>query len=679
MELVDLETGGAADFEPAALQALFSVVSVRRALLRVQARVRGIRARELVRGMRMQRTLDSREIQEAALTMLDMRHVSSGTVLFEQGALADDGMCMIVRGTCDATVDGRVVNTMEAGQYFGEMALLQHADARARGEARAGGRAAPAPTPTRSAGVAAATDCLLGCLPNDAFHALCEQCPSFAEMLRTPPRQYVYSSGAGGGAPARSSHSATAAGAAATEEEEEEAPHVNTQQFGAWLDNLGRMVVKTHVDTQQFGAGAAFSRARGRLRAGHGLVRAKKRGDGGGGGGSSSSSSSSSSRRHELLVAILMIACYLAFSYLYYGAGGEGGEKEAGTGKPWSKTDCIYFAITTITTVGYGDLAPRSDRAKLVTVLFVFFGFMGMGVALGRIVEYFIELEEVFRRRAAARLMAETERVQGRLAAAKSLATAVAAQGARGAGGQLKKAKSLKIPGKKALKGLHAATGATGAKALSLVRQASYKAVKANKHLAGNLRGAASKIGLDKGLGLAISGVSTTTALVRCLVPLLVYLALGLVMGHFEDWGALDSIYVAAITMSCVGFGDLSPQTQQGRTFAIFYVPFGIGVLMNTVGNLARLFVSSGRTHAESLPVTVLQEMDADGGGEITQVAFLRYMLRTMDKVDNETLDLLCAQFRAACKAQPGSPDVISLACLSEAGLEVPMLVDNVS
>ena len=103
MELVDLETGGAADFEPAALQALFSVVSVRRALLRVQARVRGIRARELVRGMRMQRTLDSREIQEAALTMLDMRHVSSGTVLFEQGALADDGMCMIVRGTCDAS------------------------------------------------------------------------------------------------------------------------------------------------------------------------------------------------------------------------------------------------------------------------------------------------------------------------------------------------------------------------------------------------------------------------------------------------------------------------------------------------------------------------------------------------------------------------------------------------
>ena len=131
--------------------------------------------------------------------------------------------------------------------------------------------------------------------------------------------------------------------------------------------------------------------------------------------------------------------------------------------------------------------------------------------------------------------------------------------------------------------------------------------------------------------------------------------------------------------MSCVGFGDLSPQTQQGRTFAIFYVPFGIGVLMNTVGNLARLFVSSGRTHAESPPITVLQEMDADGGGEITQVAFLRYMLRTMDKVDNETLDLLCAQFRAACKAQPGSLDVISLACLSEAGLEVPMLVDDVS
>ena len=53
--------------------------------------------------------------------------------------------------------------------------------------------------------------------------------------------------------------------------------------------------------------------------------------------------------------------------------------------------------------------ASSTVSAKLVTVLFVFFGFMGMGVALGRIVEYFIELEEVFRRRAAARLMAETD------------------------------------------------------------------------------------------------------------------------------------------------------------------------------------------------------------------------------------------------------------------------------
>jgi voltage-gated potassium channel len=34
----------------------------------------------------------------------------------------------------------------------------------------------------------------------------------------------------------------------------------------------------------------------------------------------------------------------------------------------WSLVDSFYFTISTLTTVGYGDLAPSGDGAKLATV-----------------------------------------------------------------------------------------------------------------------------------------------------------------------------------------------------------------------------------------------------------------------------------------------------------------------
>ena len=41
----------------------------------------------------------------------------------------------------------------------------------------------------------------------------------------------------------------------------------------------------------------------------------------------------------------------------------------------WDFTDTIYFSISTLTTVGYGDVVSHSTRtSRLVTALFVFIG-----------------------------------------------------------------------------------------------------------------------------------------------------------------------------------------------------------------------------------------------------------------------------------------------------------------
>jgi uncharacterized protein YggT (Ycf19 family) len=47
-----------------------------------------------------------------------------------------------------------------------------------------------------------------------------------------------------------------------------------------------------------------------------------------------------------------------------------------------------------------------------------------------------------------------------------------------------------------------------------------------------------------------------------------------------------DGLYCCMITLSSVGFGDISPQTQQGRLFSVFYIPVGILVLTSTISSL---------------------------------------------------------------------------------------------
>jgi voltage-gated potassium channel Kch len=49
-------------------------------------------------------------------------------------------------------------------------------------------------------------------------------------------------------------------------------------------------------------------------------------------------------------------------------------------GKPLSTFDALYFSIVSATTVGYGDICPESDSAKIASVFFAFFSLGAMAV-----------------------------------------------------------------------------------------------------------------------------------------------------------------------------------------------------------------------------------------------------------------------------------------------------------
>jgi len=63
--------------------------------------------------------------------------------------------------------------------------------------------------------------------------------------------------------------------------------------------------------------------------------------------------------------------------------------------EPLSRTDALYFALTVFATVGFGDIAPRTDAARIVTMIQMLVGLIAVGL-LGKIV--FAAMQKALRR-----------------------------------------------------------------------------------------------------------------------------------------------------------------------------------------------------------------------------------------------------------------------------------------
>ena len=123
-----------------------------------------------------------------------------------------------------------------------------------------------------------------------------------------------------------------------------------------------------------------------------------------------------------------------------------------------------------------------------------------------------------------------------------------------------------------------------------------------------------------------------------------VLLVIAVVLRRIENWSLVDLLYYWNGTATTIGFGDVAPKTQLGRLIAVFFVPLSVVTLGEVIANCFAFITSRASSKAEKdflrreITLSDLEYLDIDDDGKVNEMDFITFMLIAMQKVDKKTM-----------------------------------------
>jgi hypothetical protein len=238
----------------------------------------------------------------------------------------------------------------------------------------------------------------------------------------------------------------------------------------------------------------------------------------------------------------------------------------------WTIIDSIYFATSTFTTVGYGDLEPSTEGGQLFTIFFATYGVIILGIFIG-IVGHAIS--------------------EGQIKAIEKLQRS-------------KTKKVLKM----------------------MFRQSNYESTLSPQQSSSSNDSSSSFFTDHATLFQDVMQVC------RVEFPeILVVMFLAWILGLREGWSFTSTMYFCIMSASTTGFGDYTPKTQMDKLYCIFYLPLSVAVFGEVLGRIASLYITRRRRRAEQaflkrcITMCDLRRMDANRDGQVDMEEFLVSLL----------------------------------------------------
>ena len=247
--------------------------------------------------------------------------------------------------------------------------------------------------------------------------------------------------------------------------------------------------------------------------------------------------------------------------------------------------DTVYFIAITVTTVGYGDMSPKSDAGKIFVMVFIIVGVALAGVMMTKITDWMLEKQKNAVKRSEEKAK---EMMQQDLAKLK-----------QNLGARVSEAE--------------------------LARSTSSKEAEGKSKVEAN-------------------------PIASALVVISIVVTLGaVVMGELEGIGFLDGCYWSIVTSTTVGYGDVTPKSDDGRIFASFYAFITVGIMGWAVGQIASSAISTSveaASHVEAFKLTPESLVQMGGEkGYVDQYDFAVAMMLAMGKATQEDFDLVANRF----------------------------------
>lgn len=142
------------------------------------------------------------------------------------------------------------------------------------------------------------------------------------------------------------------------------------------------------------------------------------------------------------------------------------------------------------------------------------------------------------------------------------------------------------------------------------------------------------------------------------------------VLKRVEKWPLVDLLYYWNSTATTIGFGDVSPKTQLGRLIAVIFIPLSVITLGEVIANCFAFITSRASAKAEKdflrreITLSDLEYLDIDDDGKVNEMDFVTFMLVAMQKVDKKTMKDLKRLFHALDVGKDGyiqKEDLITL------------------
>jgi potassium channel subfamily K len=300
-----------------------------------------------------------------------------------------------------------------------------------------------------------------------------------------------------------------------------------------------------------------------------------------------------------LTLAAYLLISIIAFSFVF---------------EHWTIIDSMYFAVVTFTTTGYGDISPSTASGKLFCVLFALSGVAVLAIALGVVGSKIVEAEVLSISAAEAEIVKDVSAVFHRAS-------------------KLEKQKGFADSHRKNSQDSSSFSYLTDYDDPTQSFRDRFDAI------------------VHPCLGTRRWCTMFLGMMARYL-PALAPLFLGsFIIGHYEGWNWEDTIYYCVVTTTTIGYGDLTPQQQSTKLFAVLFIPLAVGAMGHFLGTVAnfimeqRIRVYHKRLWRHELTLEDLRAMSSSPDGTVTELDFLVFMLQAMKKVDCDLINKIREHF----------------------------------